>query len=257
MSAPSSTRPAARTVHRICPICEACCGLELEVEGARITAIRGHASDVFSAGYLCPKGVALKDLHEDPDRLRAPLVRRGGRFVEVGWDEAFAEVERRLSPVLAKHGRQALGLAIGNPTVHKLGLAAYMARFIRAAGTPNYFSASTLDQMPKQLSSGLMFGHWLSIAVPDIERCDHLLVLGANPAVSNGSLWTVPDFRGKAKALRQRGGRLVVIDPRRTETAELADTISSGPVATSSCCWAWCTRCSTRGWCACATWQGT
>lgn len=223
MSAPSSTRPAARTVHRICPICEACCGLELEVEGARITAIRGHASDVFSAGYLCPKGVALKDLHEDPDRLRAPLVRRGGRFVEVGWDEAFAEVERRLSPVLAKHGRQALGLAIGNPTVHKLGLAAYMARFIRAAGTPNYFSASTLDQMPKQLSSGLMFGHWLSIAVPDIERCDHLLVLGANPAVSNGSLWTVPDFRGKAKALRQRGGRLVVIDPRRTETAELAD----------------------------------
>lgn len=223
MPARPSPPPDARTVHRICPICEACCGLELQVEGPRITAIRGHAADVFSAGYLCPKGVALKDLHEDPDRLRAPLVRRGSRFVEVGWDEAFAEVERRLSPVLAQHGRQALGLAIGNPTVHKLGLAAYMARFIRAAGTPNYFSASTLDQMPKQLSSGLMFGHWLSIAVPDIERCDHLLILGANPAVSNGSLWTVPDFRGKAKALRQRGARLVVVDPRRTETAELAD----------------------------------
>ncbi len=212
-----------RTVHRICPLCEACCGLELKVRGRQVVSVRGHEADVFSAGYLCPKGVALKELHDDPDRLRMPLVRRDGKWVEVGWDEALAEVERRLTPLLTQHGRSALAVVTGNPNVHKLGLGTYLARFIRAAGTPNFFSASTLDQMPKQLSSGLMFGHWLSVAVPDIERCNHLLMLGANPAVSNGSLWTVPDFRGKARALRQRGGRLVVIDPRRTETADLAD----------------------------------
>lgn len=218
------TQPAAnaRTVHRICPLCEACCGLELKVVEGRVISIRGHEEDVFSAGYICPKGVALKDLHEDPDRLRTPLVKRDGRFVEATWDEAFAEIERRLVPLIEQHGRDALGLVLGNPSVHKLGISVYLPRLIRAAGTRNYFSASTLDQMPKQLSSGLMFGHWLSVAVPDIERCDFLLMLGANPAVSNGSMWTVPDFRGKAKAMRARGGQLVVVDPRRTETAELA-----------------------------------
>lgn len=212
----------AKTVHRICPLCEACCGLELKVSEGRVISIRGHDEDVFSAGYICPKGVALKDLHEDPDRLRAPLVKRDGRFVEATWDEAFAEIERRLVPIVEQHGRDALGLVLGNPSVHKMGISVYLPRLIRAANTRNYFSASTLDQMPKQLASGLMFGHWLSVAVPDIERCDFLLMLGANPAVSNGSMWTVPDFRGKAKALRARGGQLVVVDPRRTETADLA-----------------------------------
>lgn len=218
------TTPTDSTIaHRICPVCEACCGLEFRVAGGRIESVRGHEADVFSAGYLCPKGAALKDLHEDPDRLRTPLIKRDGVFVEAGWDEAFAEIERRLVPLRERHGPDAAALAIGNPTVHKMGLMLYLPRLIRALGSRNVFSASTLDQMPKQLSSGLMFGHWLSIAVPDIERCDHLLMLGANPLASNGSLWTVPDFRGKARDMQARGGRLVVVDPRRTETAAMAD----------------------------------
>lgn len=209
--------------HRICPICEACCGLELRLTGPRVTAIRGHDADIFSHGYICPKGTALRDLHDDPDRLRTPLVKRGGRFVETSWEDAFAEIEQRLPPILERHGRNAAAVVLGNPVAHNIGLTLYFPRLARALGTVNFYSASTLDQMPKQLSSGLMFGHWLSIAVPDIERCGYLLILGANPAVSNGSLWTVPDFRGKAKALRARGGKLVVVDPRRSETAELAD----------------------------------
>jgi anaerobic selenocysteine-containing dehydrogenase len=209
--------------HRICPFCEACCGLEITVAEGRVKRIRGHADDVFSRGYLCPKGVALKDLHEDPDRLRTPLIKRDGRFVEATWDEAFAEIERRLLPIIAKYGADSVALTLGNPVVHKTGLLLYAPRLGRALGSKNVFSASTLDQMPKHLSSGLMFGEFLSIPVPDIERTDFLLMLGANPMVSNGSLWTVPNFRDKAKAMRARGGKLIVIDPRRTETAKVAD----------------------------------
>jgi anaerobic selenocysteine-containing dehydrogenase len=209
--------------HRICPFCEACCGLEITVAEGRVKRIRGHAADVFSRGYLCPKGVALKDLHEDPDRLHKPLIKRDGRFEEATWDEAFAEIERRLPPIIARHGADSVALTLGNPIVHKLALLLYAPRLGRALGSKNVFSASTLDQMPKHLSCGLMFGDFLSIPVPDIERTDFLLMLGANPMVSNGSLWTVPNFRDKAKALRARGGRLVVVDPRRTETADIAD----------------------------------
>ena len=211
------------THHRICPLCEACCGLEIKVQAGKVISIRGHEADVFSAGYICPKGVALKDLHEDPDRLRTPLIKRDGVFVEATWDEAFAEIARRLPPLMAAHGRDATAIVVGNPSAHKIGLLTYFGKLARALGTRNVFSASTLDQMPKQLASGLMFGHWLSIGLPDIARTDYLLVLGANPLVSNGSMWTVPDFKGKAKALQARGGRMVVIDPRRTETAAVAD----------------------------------
>ncbi len=214
----------AETVsHRICPLCEACCGLEVRSRDGKVTSIRGHDADVFSAGYICPKGVALKDLHEDPDRLRTPLIKRDGRFVPASWDEAFAEIERRVLPIIAAQGKDAVAVSLGNPVAHRLGLALYGTRLLRALGSRNLFTASTLDQMPKQLSSGLMFGHWLSVPVPDIERCDFLLMLGANPLASNGSLWSVPNFRGKAKAMRARGGQLVVIDPRRSETAEIAD----------------------------------
>ena len=220
MAAPTGTE----TVHqRICPFCEACCGLEVRMRDGKVQSIRGDEADVFSAGFICPKGVALKDLHEDPDRLRTPLIKRDGRFVEASWDEAYAEIERRLPPLLAAHGKDAVGVALGNPTSHKFGILLYGARLIRAIGTHSLYTASTLDQMPKQLSSGLMFGSWLTVPVPDIERCEFLLMLGANPMASNGSLWTVPDFRGKARAMRERGGKLVVIDPRRTETAEIAD----------------------------------
>ena len=216
-----------RTVQRICPLCEACCGLSLTVSGtgaqARVIAIRGDDQDVFSRGYICPKAVALKDLEDDPDRLRAPLVKRDGRFVEVSWDEAWAEIARRLPPLVAAHGRDALAFTLGNPNVHRLGLGLYVQRLLRAAGTRNIFSASTLDQMPRQVASGWMYGHPLTVPVPDIDHCDFLLMLGANPMASNGSMWTVPDFRGRAKAMRARGGRLVVVDPRRTETAAVAD----------------------------------
>jgi anaerobic selenocysteine-containing dehydrogenase len=215
---------SVQTHHRICPLCEACCGLEIKTQGQSILSIRGHDADVLSAGYICPKAVALKDLHEDPDRLRTPRIKRNGVHVEATWDEAFAEIEKRLPPILATHGRNAAGVAAGNPSAHKIGLITYFGKLARALGTRNVFSASTLDQMPKQLASGLMFGHWLSTALPDISRTDLLLVIGANPLASNGSMWTVPDFKGKAKALQARGGQLIVIDPRRTETAALADT---------------------------------
>ncbi|MFL6699053.1 MAG: molybdopterin-dependent oxidoreductase [Vitreoscilla sp.] len=218
---------ATRVVQRICPLCEACCGLSLTVSGsgaqARVIAIRGDEDDVFSHGYICPKAIALKDLEDDPDRLRQPLIKRDGRFVQASWDEAYAEIARRLPPLVAEHGRDALAFTLGNPNVHRLGLGLYVQRLLRAAGSRNIFSASTLDQMPRQLASGWMYGHPLTVPVPDIDHCDFLLMLGANPMASNGSMWTVPDFRGRAKAMRARGGQLVVIDPRRTETADVAD----------------------------------
>ena len=219
---PSSSH--SETIHyRVCPLCEACCGLEIKVTNEKVTRIRGHAADVLSQGYICPKAVALKDLHEDPDRLRTPLIKRNGEFETATWDEAFAEIQRRLPAVMRTYGRDAVAVAVGNPSAHKIGLLTYFGKLARALGTKNVFSASTLDQMPKQLASGLMFGHWLSIALPDFTRTDLMLVIGANPVVSNGSMWTVPDFRGKARALQARGGKLIVIDPRRTETAALAD----------------------------------
>lgn len=218
-----NTSSGTSTHYRICPLCEACCGLEIKVQDGRVQSIRGREDDPFSAGYLCPKGVALKDLHEDPDRLRQPLIKRNGVFEEATWEEAFAEIERRLPPLLAAHGRETSAVVLGNPAAHKAGLLLYIPRLLKALGTRNVFSAATLDQMPRHVASGLLFGHWMSVPVPDIERTDFLLMLGANPVASNGSMWTVPDFRGKAKALRARGGRLVVVDPRRTETAALAD----------------------------------
>lgn len=211
------------THHRVCPLCEACCGLEIKLREGQVISIRGHAEDVLSAGYLCPKGVALKDLHQDPDRLRTPLIKRDGVHQQATWEEAFAEIERRLPPLMATLGRNATAVLVGNPSAHKIGLLSYFPKLVRALGTQNVFSASTLDQMPKQLASGRLFGHWLSIALPDIDRTDLLLVIGANPLASNGSMWTVPDFKGKARAMQARGGKLIVIDPRRTETAAIAD----------------------------------
>ncbi|ATQ75446.1 molybdopterin-binding oxidoreductase [Massilia violaceinigra] len=226
----STTPPAAvptavptASAHRICPFCEACCGLELDLEENKVVRIRGDANDVFSHGFLCPKAIGLKDLHDDPDRLRTPLIKRNGVFEPATWDEAYAEIDKRLPPVIAAGGANAVATVLGNPVAHKMSLMLYFPRLAKALGTRNMYSASSVDQIPKMLSVGLMFGNWMSVPVPDIERCDFLLILGANPMVSNGSMWTVPDFRGKAKALRARGGQLVVIDPRRTETADVAD----------------------------------
>jgi anaerobic selenocysteine-containing dehydrogenase len=208
-----------RTSYRTCPLCEATCGLELRTRGREVIGIRGDEADVFSRGYICPKAYALKALDADPDRLRTPLVRRNGALVPATWEEAFAEIEARLLPILREHGRDAIGVYLGNPSVHGLGLSMYSQVFLRALGSRNIYSASTVDQMPKQVAVGLMFGTGLSTPVPDLDRTDYLLILGANPFVSNGSLMTVPDAPGRLRAIRQGGGKVVVIDPRRTRTA--------------------------------------
>ncbi|MDX3108910.1 molybdopterin-dependent oxidoreductase [Nonomuraea angiospora] len=209
------------TVHRTCPLCEAVCGLTLTLdEGGHVTSVRGDKDDPFSKGFICPKGASLGRLDEDPDRLRKPLIREGDLWREVGWEEAFAAVKAGLDRVA---DRRSAAIYLGNPNAHSMAGALYGAPLIKALGTRNVYSASTADQMPKHVASGLMFGHPLAIPVPDLDRTDYLLMLGANPLESNGSLCTAPDFPGRLKALRGRGGRLVVVDPRRTRTAALAD----------------------------------
>jgi len=207
---------------RTCPFCEATCGLRIETEGHDVISIRGDEEDVLSHGFICPKAYGLKELHEDQDRLTTPLVRRDGELVEASWAEAFEEIDRRLTPILDEHGRNAVAAYIGNPNAHNLSALVYGSAWLRALGSQNTYSASTVDQMPKQVSSGLMFGTMLSVPVPDVDRTDHLLILGANPLVSNGSLLTAPDMRGRIRRIRQRGGKVVVIDPRRTRTADEA-----------------------------------
>jgi anaerobic selenocysteine-containing dehydrogenase len=211
------------TSYRTCPLCEATCGLEVTVRGQEIVRIRGDRDDVFSHGFICPKGSTLKQLHEDPDRLRSPMVKRDGVWSEVSWDEAFVEVERRLLPVIEAHGRDAVAVYIGNPTAHNLDANLYTGQLIAALGTEHRYSASTVDQMPKHVSAGLMFGTAISIPVPDVDHTDYLMILGANPFASNGSLMTAPDLPGRLRDLRARGGRIVVVDPRRTKTATEAD----------------------------------
>ncbi|MFG3438004.1 molybdopterin-dependent oxidoreductase [Nonomuraea sp. NPDC047897] len=212
------------TVHRTCPLCEAVCGLTLTLDDAgHVTGVRGDREDPFSKGFICPKGASLGRLDEDPDRLRRPLIRDGERWREAGWEEAFAAVEVGFARVAETHGRQALGVYLGNPSAHTMAGALYAGPMIKALGTRNVFSASTADQMPKHVACGLMFGHPMTIPVPDLDRTGYLLMLGANPLESNGSLCTAPDFPGRLRALRARGGRLVVVDPRRTRTAALAD----------------------------------
>ncbi|OHV31877.1 MULTISPECIES: molybdopterin-dependent oxidoreductase [Pseudofrankia] len=222
------------TALRTCPLCEATCGLELRVAGGRVVGARGDAAHVFSRGYLCPKGAALPQLLNDPDRLRRPLVRAAaagasrGRhgeagWREVGWDEAFDVVLAGLRRVLDAHGRDAVGVYLGNPNAHTMSGAQHVPAFLGALGSRSLFTAATVDQMPMHAACGHVFGHPSLIPVPDLDRTDYLLMLGANPAVSNGSLCTAPDFPGRLAAIRTRGGRVVVVDPRRTRTAALAD----------------------------------
>ncbi|MFF3979920.1 molybdopterin oxidoreductase family protein [Streptomyces sp. NPDC001828] len=213
----------SRTALRICPLCEATCGLSLTVEGTRVTGARGDADDVFSQGFVCPKGASFGEIDADPDRLATPLVRRDGELVPATWAEAFDLIAARLPAIVEEHGPDAVGVVLGNPNVHTMAGALYPPALLGALRTRNLFTASTLDQMPKHVSSGLLFGDPFAIPVPDLDRAGHLLLLGANPLESNGSLCTAPDFPGKLRALRRRGGTLTVVDPRRTRTAKLAD----------------------------------
>jgi anaerobic selenocysteine-containing dehydrogenase len=212
-----------RTAYRTCPLCEATCGLELTLSGEEVVSIRGDKEDVFSKGFICPKGYALKELHADPDRIRTPLIRQpDGTHREASWDEAFAYIDERISPIL-QHDRNGVGVYLGNPNAHLLDNMLYGKVLLRALGTRNVYSASSADQFPKQKASALMFGTGTTVPVPDVDRTDYLLILGANPLASNGSLMTAPDMRGRLRAIRARGGKIVVIDPRRSRTAEEAD----------------------------------
>ncbi|MGQ0848234.1 MAG: molybdopterin-dependent oxidoreductase [Actinomycetota bacterium] len=212
-----------RTVFRTCPLCEACCGLEIEVEAGRVKRIRGDRAHVTSAGFICPKGSALKQVYEDPDRLSVPLIKEGGKHRPATWAEAFELIDRHWNEIISSHGRQATAIYLGNPNVHQFENTVSIRPMVKAMGTHNVFSASTVDQMPKHVSAGLMFGHPLNIPVPDLDRTQYLLMLGANPYQSNGSLCTAPDFPGRLKRIRERGGKVVVVDPRRTESAAHAD----------------------------------
>jgi anaerobic selenocysteine-containing dehydrogenase len=207
---------------RTCTLCEAMCGIRLEVDGPRVLSIRGDEEDPFSRGHICPKAMGLKDLHDDPDRLRTPLRRVGERFEPIGWNEAFDLAAERLRAIRTEHGPKALALYQGNPTVHNLGSMLWGPLFARALGARARFSATSVDQLPHMLAAYSMFGHQLAIPVPDVDRTDLMILLGANPAVSNGSLMTAPGIADRLRAIRARGGQVIVLDPRRSETAELA-----------------------------------
>ncbi len=212
-------------VYRSCNLCEAHCGVAVTVDrdAGRVLDIRGDENDAMSRGYVCPKAVALRDLSEDPDRLRAPVKRVGDAFVEIGWDEALELVTSRLAGIREAHGPNAIATYLGNPNAHDFASNLAVAPLLRALGTKWRFSATSVDQLPKHVSCSLMFGSMTAFPIPDLDRTDFLLVLGANPLQSNGSLMTAPDMRRRLRELKQRGGRLVVVDPRRSETARIAD----------------------------------
>jgi anaerobic selenocysteine-containing dehydrogenase len=209
--------------YRACNLCEAICGIEISVQANQRLDIRGDKDDPFSRGYICPKAVALQDIHYDKDRLKHPVRRTAHGWQRIEWDEAFDEVTQNLKRVSAQHGRNSVATYLGNPNVHNYGSMLFAPGFIRSLHTRNRFSATSVDQLAHHLAAYLMFGHQLLLPVPDIDRTDFFLILGANPAVSNGSLMTAPDVSQRLKDIRQRGGKVILIDPRRNETARLAD----------------------------------
>jgi anaerobic selenocysteine-containing dehydrogenase len=214
-------------VYRACNLCEAICGLEIEIDDAKIISIRGDHDDPFSRGHICPKAVALKDIHEDENRLRHPMRRfRDGagnsEWKQVSWDEAFEFAATKIAEIQTQSGNNAVGFYAGNPSVHNIGTLFSVPQLARALKTKSAFSATSVDQLPQQLASLLMFGHQFMIPIPDIDHTDYFLILGGNPVASNGSLMTVPDVTKRLTEIVKRSGKVVVIDPRRTETAEIA-----------------------------------
>lgn len=217
-----------RTVHyRACHLCEAICGLVIETSGTEIVSIKGDKNDPLSRGHICPKAIALKDLHEDPDRLRRPIkkvVDADGKVTwnEISWEEALDTVAQKMVDTQQRYGVHSIGAYFGNPSVHNYGMLTHQSALFRHFRTNNRFSATSVDQLPHHLASLWLFGHKSLFPIPDIDRSDYFFMLGANPLASNGSIWTVPDVKKRIKAMKARGGKLVVIDPRVTETAELA-----------------------------------
>lgn len=215
--------PETITHYRACNLCEAICGLKIEVRGKEILSIKGDPDDPLSRGHICPKAVALKDIYEDPDRLRKPVRRTAGGWQEISWEEAYAEVVAGLTGVQEKYGKDAVGVYLGNPTVHNWGSMLYGPEFLRLLQTKKRFSATSADQLPHHLAAYFMYGHYMAIPIPDVDRTHYMLILGANPLVSNGSLMTAPGMDKRLKAIQRRGGQVVVLDPRLTETAKMAD----------------------------------
>ncbi len=209
--------------HRVCNLCEAMCGLWIETEGKQVLSIKSNAEDVLSRGAFCPKSQYLASLYEDPDRLRRPLKRVGQDFVEISWEQAFDEVSERVKALQKKHGTKAIATYLGNPNVHNMGNMLLLPFFLKSLRTPQKYSATSVDQLPHQLVSLQMFGHQLLFPIADVDRTDFMLILGANPVVSNGSLLSAPGLSSRLKGIQKRGGKVVVIDPRYTETASLAD----------------------------------
>jgi len=214
-----------QTHKRTCSLCEATCGIEIEFNPAteEILSIKGDKSDPFSRGYICPKATALQDLQNDPDRLRTPLKKTASGWQEISWPQALNEAAEGFRRIQAGHGRDAVGSYLGNPNVHNYGNMIFGPLLLKQLGSKNKFSATSVDQLPHHMASLHMFGHQLQIPVPDIDRTDFLIVMGGNPLASNGSLMTAPDIKNRLKAIRERGGKILVIDPRRSETAGVAD----------------------------------
>ncbi len=212
-----------RTHYIACNLCEAICGLEIIIEKGEIRSIKGDQQDPVSTGHICPKAVALQDIYNDPDRLRTPVKKTADGWQQIPWKQAYAEVTTELKRIQRKNGRNSVAVYLGNPTVHNLDAMVFGPMFFRTLRTKNRYSATSVDQLPEQLVSLLMFGHGLLIPLPDLDRTDYHIIFGANPVVSNGSLMTAPNVTKRLKAIRERGGQLVVVDPRRTETAAIAD----------------------------------
>jgi anaerobic selenocysteine-containing dehydrogenase len=204
-------------------LCEAVCGLTVEMEGTSVRSVRGDPDDPFSQGHICPKAAAIPDVQGDPDRILEPQRRQGSTWQAVSWEAALDEAGERIAAVQRKYGRNAVAVYLGNPSVHSYSSVLAIPLFARALGTRSRFSATSIDQLPHMLASLQMFGHQLYLPVPDVDRTSFFLVLGANPLASNGSLMTAGGIARRLGELRKRGGKLVVVDPRRTETAAAAD----------------------------------
>jgi anaerobic selenocysteine-containing dehydrogenase len=211
------------THYRTCNLCEAMCGIEVEIDGEEVVSIRGDERDVFSRGHVCPKATALKDLYDDPDRLKQPVRRVDDRWEPMSWDDAFTEVVDRIQKIQEDHGRDAVGVYLGNPNAHNFGTLVFGPPFLRTLGSKNRFSATSCDQLPLMLASYFMYGHQLLFPVPDVDRTDFMMLIGANPLASNGSIMAAPGIKKRLEAISKRGGKVVVIDPRRCETARVAD----------------------------------
>lgn len=213
-----------QTHYRTCNICEAMCGVVIEHRGKEILSIKGDKKDPLSQGHICPKAVALQDFYNDPDRLKQPLKKMpSGEWEKIGWDEAIKFAVEGLKKVQADHGADALATFLGNPNAHNLGNSLFMPFLIKALNSKNRYSASSVDQLPHHVVANYMYGHGQLLPIPDIDRTDFMMIIGYNPMVSNGSMMSVPNFPRRLRALQKRGGKLVVVDPRRTETADKAD----------------------------------